>query len=424
MHVGKRLAYLRRRKGLSQEGVANGVISRGHYSNIEAGRYKALDDILLSLSNVLDVPAQYLTQSETSNCTLKSHLSQFENLLVENKLNEAEVKYKLIKTEFPYIYSMHQEIYFYILECYYYLKLEEFEKCKTIIEENINFYISNWEQLPEWLHFIYHNVMGSWFYMISIYGISEEHFQLALSKTDDIIKKARIYHNLSLISHAKYQSHQALIYAKRSLEIFMNEHQWIQVTYVYILLGVIHWENEVFDEAEIYLNKGLDLAKSHGFSHLEGKIYHNLGLVYDSNKEHEKSIKYLFLSVEKKIAEKSDSISLTYTVLLGILISLNRISMAMEVINTAKSFVENEEDYFLLKTIDAKIHAAKNEWKEYEEIMEKLISYFEENNKWIEVKILSEEYSEYLANRYKYKDAFYYSKATLNAYNKLIQRGG
>lgn len=414
---------MRRKRGFSQEGVAAGVVSRGHYSNLEAGRYRAMNDILISLADKLDVPANYLLQWESSNPVLEHYLIKFQYSLDNYEYKEAESFMETIRKEFPYINSLHQEIHFILLKSLFYIKIKDYPKTKGVIEK-LQYLTDEGKMLPECLKYLFYYVTGAWFYVAGAYDKSIEHFRIALEKAHSKDRKARLYYNIALVLYETYERGKAADYGKRALEIFINEHKWIHVIYIYLLLGVIHWDKREFSESEAYLHKALDLVKLYGNDELEGKVYHNLGLVYDSKQDKEKSIKYLILSVDKKLADNCESIIITYGVLAEVLISAGQITRAGEVVRAAREYARSEEDFSMLMAIEAKIHYTRENWAKYEEIMERLITYYRESERWTDVRTLSEEYSEYLGNIFKYKDAFYYSRAALEAYRKLAEKGG
>lgn len=423
MYIGRRLAYLRRKRGFSQEGVAAGVVSRGHYSNIEAGRYRALNDILVSLADKLDVPANYLLQWESSSPVLEHYLIKLQYCLDNYEYKEAESFIQTITKEFTYINSLHQEIHFLLLESLFYIKIKDYHRAKGVIEK-VQYLTDEGKMVPACLKYLFYYVTGAWFYVAGFYEKSLANFKTALEKASSKNSTARLYYNMALALYETYDRGKAAEYGKKALEIFINEHKWLHIIYIYLLLGVIHWDKREYSESEAYLHKALDLVKVYGNDELEGKVYHNLGLVYDSKHDKEKSIKYLILSVDKKLADNCESIIITYGVLAEVLISAGQITRAGEVVRAAREYAKSEEHFSMLMAIEAKIHYTRENWTKYEEIMERLITYYRESERWSDVKLLSEEYSEYLGNRYKYKDAFYYSRAALEAYRKLAEKGG
>ncbi|WP_096188790.1 helix-turn-helix transcriptional regulator [Evansella halocellulosilytica] len=423
MHIGKRLFLLRKRKGLSQEGISKGIISRGHYSNIESGRYKASDDIIELLAAELNVPFEYLYGTKDKQSNLAENLRVLYQFIQDREYDHARRVISNIRTNFPYIFSYEQELHFNILICYFLIQTKQHKTCTNVMEE-LNVYVDDPSQLTAELAFIYHYVMGLWYYCQSVFPLSYESFQYCLNECDNEIEKGNIYYNLALASYGCLQNYQAINFAKRSLQIQLTEHKWFEATKSYLLLGINYWEMSNIEDAKNNMKKALDLGNAHDYEELKGSIYHNLALIYQSENNYDYCIHFLEKSIEAKLNTNYESVIITYCNLIDLYLEIDQIDQAKGVLIGARNYVKKEEDSKNLDIYDAKILYLENQFCEYEELMNELIHYYTTLRSWRKVKDLTEEYSQYLGNNLKYKLAFNYSQLALKANQYLYEKGG
>lgn len=423
MHVGRRIALIRKRGCLSQEYVARGIISRGHYCNIELGRSNPADDILLPLAKKLDVPFEYLAKTTNNSNDLDTDLELLQYQLDYKLLDKAKENIEKIETDNPYVLSIKQELHFFLLKAKYVLLTNKMIEENSLLEDLLNIYITDEESVPVKLKFIYYYVMALSYQCKNIYGISKDYYHKALDQTQNAFYKAQIYYNIGLINHRLCKTEQAITYTEKAQEFYIKEHLWYQVTKAYILLGVLYWESKRYDLAEDALLKGLDLAKTYEYLDLEGKIYHNLGLVYDACQDQEKSVEQFLKCIEFKKKKNSGTLILSYTTLLEILLDTKKVEEAEEIIRSAKSLKQTEREQYSLMEVEARLHRLNNSNSLYESLITKVIDYYLKHNIWSFLIPLAREYSEYLASKYKYKDALNYAQLALRASENIIEGG-
>lgn len=419
MHVGRRLAALRGDLGLSQEEMAKDLISRGHYSNLESGRYMISEPFMELLCSKLNIPKDYLTKADQENQYLSELLSELEYYLEVKEYEEAKWKIETIKDVFPFINSIEQEFRYYLLMVVYFVLTRKIEDATRVVEKRIKVYVSFEGDVPEDLQYLYFYTLAIWYQATNLLPIGEEYYEKALLCTTSNLKKAKIEYNRALSNYQLHKLDTAVSYATRALDRYMEEDLMEQVASIYVMLGGLYWQLNKFEVAESVLLKGLEVTKSLGDIELEGKIYHNLGLIYDRRNELDKSKEFFAKSIELKEKNKDSSLVLSYINLLETLISYKRKEEAKELLQKIKKLDKNEKEKYTMLESEAKLHFLCGELEEYETLIIKVIQYYKENNYYKFLVPICRKYSEYLASKNKYKPAYSYLKESILAKEKL-----
>jgi MinD-like ATPase involved in chromosome partitioning or flagellar assembly/tetratricopeptide (TPR) repeat protein len=108
------------------------------------------------------------------------------------------------------------------------------------------------------------NNKGIIYYIWQNYELAFKYLQSSLEIRDtlaDESRKAEIYNNLSLIykTEQKYDVAKALYYLEQSLAIHEKNHDKNGISLVYNNIGLVHYANKDFDNAELFLNKSLEM---------------------------------------------------------------------------------------------------------------------------------------------------------------------
>lgn len=198
MHIGKRIAKLRMEKNYSQAGLSKGVTSGSHLSNIEAGRYDPSEDILVPFAKELDVPEDYLLKHDQHDGELEKLLVLYKESIVLNMDSAKDIRSKIHKG-YPIIYSIEQEIYFYLCEASFLFKKQKIDEALEIYNEQVEPYIKGLaieeilsDSLKE-LYFYFHG--GRCFYQLR-YAESLHYYRKQLPYIHNHRCEAAILYNL------------------------------------------------------------------------------------------------------------------------------------------------------------------------------------------------------------------------------------
>ncbi len=420
MFLGKRILYLRKKRGLTQDQLSKGIISSTHLSNIECGRFDLKLDIIPLLAKKLNVELDYLVKVKEVDAILSDSLILLEEYL-HSKLIQAQILYEQIISEYPFIYCLEQEFYFTLLEKLLFIRTKDFKKASLSAQK-----IEDLFDEKEFL-FLEPKTKKLYFYVNALYSYfqkdylkSHEYYLKILPLIYDDVEKARNYFNISLVLIKQNDTFNALTYANLSLEIYLLAHELEKAIDVYIFLAVLYWENNQIELAEKTIHKAKKLSKKYTINRNLDKIYHNIGLINQSKKEYKIALSYFKKSLKLK-SKQNTNLFVTYRSLIEIYLELKDLHSAKSYLEKAFSYCNNQIDHSLLNVLSAKVDLVEGNSNKYEQEMEDSIELLYELKEMKNLVDLVEELGTYFQINKKYKKAAYYFKLGLIA--QKVERG-
>lgn len=96
--LGKRIAHLREKQGLTQENLAEKIhYSPNHISKLESARTNPSFDLLLKIAHALNLEIFELFNYKQQKSQLELMKNEIQNLLNTNQKKEIELIYKIYK---------------------------------------------------------------------------------------------------------------------------------------------------------------------------------------------------------------------------------------------------------------------------------------------------------------------------------------
>jgi tetratricopeptide (TPR) repeat protein len=420
LNIGRRIAKIRKIKNIPQESICKGVVSRSHLSNLESGRHEPAEDILIILSERLGVPQDYLLKYDEVDEELESILANFKKYMDED-LEKASDLLQNIRDKYPFIHSVNQEAYFFLLESCYYIKKRDAERSKQILRMEFLPLTAEKEidTLPDKMREIYYYTNGVISYYENNYLQCYQYYLQQLPLVSSNVQKATIHFNIALALWKLYDINNAITYAQKARSLYFEEHQWFKAADAYNSLGILYWENQELEQAEEQLLKALDIANQYNYEELKGRIYHNLGLVYKDKEQFTQCLDYFSQSLELKKKIKHPSTNMTYRSILNIYIEQGITDEAKLIIEEAKANIEDEIEVNHLNVIEAELNLKLGQREVFESTMKSCVNFFYSNKHWKHITRLSEDFGDYYHRSRKYKQASQYYKMSIEAYKKI-----
>ncbi|MBU9720092.1 MULTISPECIES: helix-turn-helix domain-containing protein [Bacillaceae] len=424
MHIGNRLKRIRTVKQLGQVSVCKGIISISHYSNVEAGRYEASEDLLISLAQRLGVPESYLLYTDKNSKHIDNLIGKFRNTLEYDlpKVEEFKNKYR---DKFEYILSIKQEIAFLLQDCAYHIKIDNLEKAQEIFNE-VLIYIDEKriESLPNETIFFYYYCSGLLQFFKRNFEESLKLFKTALKYEviEDDLYKGKILYNISLIYFYTNDIRKAIATGERAINHFSNSNNWVSVIDVYGLLGILYTQLYEYKNAIKSYEKALALVKEHDHEKPLGKLLHNLGMVYYISNELPLALDYFDKSLNQKKATTKEDMLVSYIGIVFVKLKTNDLNGIEQLIDTAKPHCCNKYDENRIKLLEAQLAYNTNHYSEYEKEMEKCLNFFYSNQYWPDIENFAKQLAEYYFEQRKYKKAYYYLNMELEARDYLYKQ--
>ncbi|WP_343231650.1 helix-turn-helix transcriptional regulator [Tissierella simiarum] len=415
----RRVGLLRKTKKISMKELAKGIVSYSHLSNFECGRYNLSEDIMVSLSNKLQVPQEYLINYDEFDYEFNQKLIKFEKDIREKLLSEAKYTMDIIIKDYPFINSILQEIQFLILKCYFYINIEKNESAMKIFNDFINFMLIDENDIYRFsqnIVEIYFYLKGKLNYYNKDYIDSYYNYTIQLLYITNNISKANTFYEIAITLCCIGELNNSVYYAEKALNIYLKELKWEDLSLTYNLIGFIYYKNNEIILAQGYYNKSLKIAKKFGLKNIQAEIYYNLALIHKLHKNYDEALKSLYKSLE--ISNKSNTIlKKIYFCIIQVYIESNVIDKAEIKLKQVYKLQIDERDDYILKLLEAEIFLLKYDYIYHEKYIEESLKFFYRNNDWEIVKKICLKLSEYYANSRKYKKACNYYKILCNLEN-------
>ncbi|MRG87918.1 helix-turn-helix transcriptional regulator [Salinibacillus xinjiangensis] len=421
MHIGKRIIILRKEYGMKQSEISKGIISTTHLSNIEKGRYKPPEDVLQLIAKKLKVPSRYLVNYEEYKKEYEDILEKLLELVILNPIKAQNYINQIESEKFFPFQSLELELQYLLLKSCLDAKREN--KTSSVINSQINILLHNEDidELPLNIKRSYYYYKGIQLYFLNEFQESIYWFKNLLPSTNNIKIKAAIFYNLSLLHQKIERTQDSIQFAEQALEIYIQYHNWSKIGETYTLLGVLHWEKKDYSEAIAQLKKAKEIQGIIEDDVLHSRILHNLALVYQSMKDHEKAIEFFKQAIEKKkkIYKEPVNLMVSYRGVIKCYIDLDNKKLAKKYLDIAYENVQHKKDKYKLNTYYALLN--KEEDSEiFVKLMKQSIKYFTEKKDIKNLKGLNEQLGEYFFQTKRYKLASYHFKEELNINKGVI----
>ncbi|MCF6139525.1 helix-turn-helix domain-containing protein [Pseudalkalibacillus berkeleyi] len=399
---GAKIYYHRMKKGLTQNELSNGICSISYLSKIENDSIQSNPETLKLLCKRLDINFE---DNQNLNSELKKQLldvytliKQREIIQIKNKMEEIKLKVKDV--EDPTINSLYK-----LINARYYLLVKDYKKAKHYLEkvENLTKFFS------DELKYFFNSFSGLYCYLSGDYKSSLRFYQEAKQISQAMHRyEPEFIYQLSILYSKLGRNTKSIITAYEALAAFDKNANYERSVDCHILLGIGY--NRIGDDqsAELYLSKALKASRYlPNNDYIQSIAYHNLGLV---NSNRGKSIEAIINY--KKSIENNLHIQTTYMLAKEYYIIENH-TQSYNWLNKGLSYVENIEDSYSFKLWILKYEIDKNESsKEYQELLTKAVSYFEEKEDYLNLRECYEKLGHYYSEKFMYKNSsIYYLKA-------------
>ncbi|WP_272899224.1 helix-turn-helix domain-containing protein [Caldalkalibacillus salinus] len=420
VHIGKRISKIRKIKGIPQEDICHGVLSRSHLSNIESGRYEPNMNVLQAVAKRLKLPVDYLVCYQETDKGLEELLKLVDQQLDED-LVKAEQSIKNIQHDHPFIPSVNQEALYYLLLSCFYIKTQSFKRAIHCFQNEFIPLINEHriDLMSTMIQDHYYHVRALIAFHYKRYEQSEQYLLKQLKVCQRSIRQAHIYLHMGYALYYASNIQKGIDYAQQAQELFLAVNRMDKVTEVTTLLGMLYRENAALQQAENALAKALDLAKQHGDLVQQGHIYHHLGLTHEANQRCQDALQHLFRAVEVKKYTEDSTIDQTYSCILNIYIKQQEYQNAAILLKEVKPSAQNTDEAYQFNIIEARLRLREGQREAYEALMKSAIKFFEKQEQYKNILPLAEELGDYFKRSRKYKLASDYYKLALQANKKI-----
>ena len=281
VHLGRRIAYARKKNKLTQTDFAKKIhVSSSHLGNIETGKYQASNDIILLMSQSMDVPISYFLNWNKLNEVTAEVIEFLFKALLNNDLEEAK---QLLKSLKPPIDCIQQEISINMLKAVYYIKKGKMNKALEIEED----YLSVFLPITNICEYSTEFQVYYYYYLMQISYIKED-FEKSYHSgkkimdfwTDDKIEVVHLLINLSNISVQLGLYEDSLVHIKKAINHLVN-YKNDKLTFIaYMQLSSIFIYSKQYDKALNTVDQLITLAERENSDMIKGVAYQHIGTIY------------------------------------------------------------------------------------------------------------------------------------------------
>lgn len=311
---GERLRKIRKERGLTQSELAKGIISVSYISQIENGIKEVPPYLLSELAKRLGVSEDYLLGKDESKAVdeLYKTIQDQHDAIFRNKIEQVEENIEAIRAK-VYKYSMNDElqIQYTLFEILYHLHKNQIEQVESWLEKLKELHIAKYP----FLMYRFLRLYGLFKYKKGQYTQSLEYYKKAFEMerlvTGPSLDHAYLVYNMALSYLQLNNLQSSFYYIQEAIIRFTEIGNWYGICESLILIGAIYYHQSQYSKALEEYKKALKIAEDFSERYLQGKILHNIGLVYEGIGNDDKA--YYFwkeaLEVKKEVGNPREQLS-------------------------------------------------------------------------------------------------------------------
>jgi len=419
MEIGSYIKLQRVQQGMTQDELANGIVSMSYLSKIENQRAEASPEVISMLCTRLGIEID-----NEKDIDIKDKCEEWYGMLFEvNDKEEIIQRYEELNELLETVNS-NNYIMFEIHKVRYFLVIGEFDNALEQIND-LNEISNTFDNLHlyYWYKFKgnYNSLNGDYNQAIRMYELAEEKIKQCDLKVDET---ADLYYTMAA-THIKIRNTlESIDYANLAIEIFQVEYNFLRCAQCHIILGIIYRRLRMYDKAI----KNYNLAKHLGGLEKNNQIIQlanvNLGYLHSSKGDLRSAIHYYLEVAEDPEVDLQTrlpavtSLTKEYYSIGEMDKSKIMLNEGLELFDKVNNNGEFKSHYYILTTYK---HAINKNNEQFERFLTKeFIPYLEEHKEYVYLVDFANMVGEHFEREAKYKSAVKYYKLANSTYDKLI----
>lgn len=288
MKIGELIKYRRKvTRNLTLENLAKGICSVSYLSKLENGKIEASEEILLLLSERLEIDSTFLLEYEDE--FILSELFEWYELIRNRRIDEAE-SMKLIfqNDKKQFIVSHELKLYYEIFLQYYYISIDDNQKY-SVFMRNIS---SQIEFLNSKQKYYLYKLIALESSNKNNLDKASTYFEKCMDLQDNVgIKESDLFFSAAIVYSRISELRKSSYYIQEALKIFQKELNFDRILDCIMVIGINHLLLKEYKEAEENFEKLL------GMDNLEprkkARVLHNIGVIHYQKNDLAKSLSFL-----------------------------------------------------------------------------------------------------------------------------------
>lgn len=400
LKTGDKIRYHRIQKGITQEQLADGIISKSYLSKIENNTAKPHRDVVNLLFKRLEIPS--LEEDTQRIKEINRKLDEWYEVVKSRDKDNAIKMEKSISDDISRIENTTVFIRFRLFSLRHHLLLYNFDESKKIIQE----FKALEKHLPDQQKYYFYYFYGLYQYLHNNFSESLDYY----SKAEKIgyqlhIDEPELTYLISLVHTRLNHVTLAIHYANTVLDLSNQNMDYLRSIETQSILAINYMRIKEYDKAKHHLEKSLKITEKHNDPYLISNIYHNLGYLYSKVDQHDLAIDYYHKSLNLKkgcherITNTIYYLAESYYAVKNIEDATRWIKKGLKI--TEKYNIINNQIKLYLLQLEQNIDQEQS--RKY--IEETAIRYLQEKQNWKELSEAAEKLSNYYANQQSYKKA-------------------
>ncbi|QDP39251.1 helix-turn-helix domain-containing protein [Radiobacillus deserti] len=420
MEIGPFIKLHRIKQNMTQEDLADGIVSESYLSKIENQKTTASPDVINLLCSRLGIQ---LNKEEELN--LNNQCQEWFDMLYEvNSKEEITAKYEELKvlveshlSDMQVLFEIHKIRYYLILSNPQ-LALEQINNLKDLSETFTSV------QQYYWFKFNgnYNSVVGDFKTAIRFYSLAEEKIgQADISE----VETADLRYTIA-VTHSKLRNTlEVMDYASKALEDYSKNYNFRRCAQCHILLGISYRRIKVYDKAIKNYNLAQHLAKLNNDKQTIYLTNHNLGYLHSSKGESEKAIHYFNLVIEDDVEEDFEVILKAILAQVKECYKVGDIDKSKALVDKGFEFIKKlpksvrQHYYYELQTYFYYLGNQKEKFEAF--VVKEFIPYLKKQKDFVNLVEFATMVGAHYESIKKYKSASAYFKLANSAYEELIK---
>jgi len=419
MEIGSFIKLQRVKKGMTQEELAEGIVSMSYLSKIENLRTEASPEVISMLCTRLGIELD----SET-NITIKEKCEQWFDMLFEvndkeeiiERFNELNELMTLVRSDSLMLFEIHK--------IRYYLIMGEADNALEQIN-SLNEVSGNFDSLHSFYWFKYkgnyNSYKGEFVQAMRMYKLAEEKF-----KHVDLpdVQQADLQYTMA-ITHSKLRNTlETIEYAEKAIDIFQKEYNFVRCAQCHIVLGISYRRIKMYEKAIKHYNLAKHLGELNKSKQVIQLTNQNLGYLYSTIGDTKEAIKF-FIEVIKDEEVQVSGRLMALTNLIKEYYRIQNHEKAQEMIIEAERVLELAKNdvyyklyYYIIHTYTYAINDQHDKFTLL--VTEEFIPYLRKQKDYANLIVYSNMVAKHFETVGRYKDSVKYYKLANLAYEEVV----
>ncbi|WP_449539545.1 helix-turn-helix domain-containing protein [Ferdinandcohnia sp. Marseille-Q9671] len=420
MEIGSRIRFFRIQNNLTQEELAQEIISISYLSKIENNQTSASIEVLELLCDRLGIKL-----IEHEEITKLKELHDWYHMMIARKREDVVTYYETYeKDKNPS--DSRVAIFFVLFELRYLLFVNQLEKAEDQIKK-IDLFRDIFDIK---MNYFYEKFIAQFYYLKNQFSIASEHYKIA----EDILtssvhfeswETADLYYYKGLNNNRMGKLALSIVYIQKALAIYQSLYDLKRSAECQILLGICYEKIDEFEMAEENYLLATKVAEGIKDTSLLGLIQHNRGVLFSKLGRSNEAIEQYLCSLENKEEHMVVSRLRSIHGIIEEYYKVEDVKNCRKWLEKGFALVENNSTLPEFKIHFIYYDYLLNKSEKLTKFIEKdALPYFEGIDHHLQVAYYAEELAKNYQDHHKYKLASYYfskANASLKKHSHLYQ---